>query len=109
MESLSEEDKQNINFHQNDKLAILDDLLAVVDDKKRLCIEKQWKFKKGNREIVVHDQLEKLVVWVNKFKEVGDIAVQYDPGHASLPWAAVRFLLQVSGLSSTIYSLKIAN
>ena len=32
---------------------------------------------------------------MNKFKEVGDIAVQYDPGHAALPWAAIRFFLQV--------------
>ncbi|KAF7908683.1 uncharacterized protein EAF01_004438 [Botrytis porri] len=28
------------------------------------------------------------------FKSVGDIFVQYDPVHASLPWAVVRFLLQ---------------
>lgn len=35
------------------------------------------------------------MVWVNKFKEVVDVAIQYDPVHAALPWAAVRFLLQV--------------
>ncbi|CAG9956002.1 unnamed protein product [Clonostachys rosea f. rosea IK726] len=28
-----------------------------------------------------------------KFKEVGDIAVNFDPVHAALPWAAFRFLL----------------
>lgn len=33
---------------------------------------------------------------MEKFKGVGDVAVQYDPGHAALPWAAIRFLLQVS-------------
>lgn len=27
--------------------------------------------------------------------EVGDVAVSYDPGHAALPWALVRFLLKV--------------
>ena len=32
----------------------------------------------------------------NKFKELGDIAVQYDTGHASLPWAGIRFILQVT-------------
>ena len=36
------------------------------------------------------------MVWIRKFVEVGDIAIQYDPGHAALPWAAIRFLLQVS-------------
>ena len=35
------------------------------------------------------------MVWVEKFKEVGDTIIQYDPGHAALPWAGVRFVLQV--------------
>ena len=26
---------------------------------------------------------------------VGDMAVQYDPVHAALPWALIRFLLKV--------------
>ena len=95
MESLSKEEKENIDFNRTDKLAVLDDVLATVHEKKRLCIEKRWKYKKGNKEVVIRDQLEKLVVWVNKFKEVGDIVIQYDPGHASLPWAGVRFILQV--------------
>jgi hypothetical protein len=40
--------------------------------------------------------LEKIIAWVIKFKEVGDLAVQYDPIHAALPWAGVRFFLQVN-------------
>ena len=58
-------------------------------------MEKRWKYKKGDKEIIIRDKLEKVVVWVNKFKELGDIAVQYDTGHASLPWAGIRFILQV--------------
>ena len=34
--------------------------------------------------------------WIDKFKQVGDIIVQYDPVHAALPWAGFRFLLMVS-------------
>jgi hypothetical protein len=34
--------------------------------------------------------------WVDKFKTIGDNAIQYDPAHAALPWAGVRFILQVS-------------
>lgn len=37
----------------------------------------------------------KIVFWLSKFKDVGDIAVNFDPVHASLPWAGIRFLLQV--------------
>ena len=95
MVMLSDEDKQNINFNREDKLAILRDLLTVVNKKKQVCMEKRWKYKKGNQEVIIRDQLEKVVVWVDKFKEVGDAAVQYDTGYASVPWAAVRFILQV--------------
>ncbi|KAI0104640.1 ankyrin repeat and SOCS box protein 7 [Nemania sp. FL0031] len=44
----------------------------------------------------VQDVLDKIVVWVNKFKEVGDMAVQYDTAHAALPWAVIRFFLQMA-------------
>jgi hypothetical protein len=37
--------------------------------------------------------------WVDKVKETGDIIVQFDPVHASLPWAGARFLLTVSHLA----------
>lgn len=46
-------------------------------------------------EIILRDVAGKALFWLSKFKEVGDIAVNFDPVHASLPWAAVRFLLQV--------------
>ena len=51
---------------------------------------------RNGKEIVLRDVLEKIIRWLNYFKAVGDAAVQYDPGHAALPWAGVRFLLQVS-------------
>lgn len=35
---------------------------------------------------------------VNKFVSVGDVAVNFDPVHAALPWAAVRFILVVGSL-----------
>jgi hypothetical protein len=99
-EALGGEDKRNVDFNREDKLAILRDVLEAVNEKKRTCLEKRWKYKKGNKEIIIRDQLEKVAEWVNKFKEVGDCAVQYDPAHASLPWAGVRFFLQVRHLQS---------
>ena len=39
---------------------------------------------------------------LNKFQEVGDSVVQYDPGHAASPLAAVRFVLQASVSSMEI-------
>ncbi|EQB57263.1 hypothetical protein CGLO_02630 [Colletotrichum gloeosporioides Cg-14] len=71
-------------------------LLELVQEKKQRCMERRWKFKLSNGEvIVIRDLFEKVVRWLQKFKEVGDIAVQYDPVYAALPWAGVRLLLQV--------------
>jgi hypothetical protein len=47
------------------------------------------------REIILRDVVEKIVVWLDKFKAIGDVAANADPLHAGLPWAGVRFLLQV--------------
>ncbi|KAG6362578.1 hypothetical protein INS49_007670 [Diaporthe citri] len=80
--------------HKRDVLAAV---LRAAEDKRDKSLQGRWKVKLPNREIViVRDVLEKITRWVVRFKEVGDIAVQYDPTHASLPWAAVRFLLQVT-------------
>ncbi|KAJ9156327.1 Ankyrin repeat-containing domain protein [Pleurostoma richardsiae] len=38
----------------------------------------------------------KIVDCIQRFKEVGDIVVSFDPVHAALPWAGFRFLLQLA-------------
>jgi hypothetical protein len=40
-------------------------------------------------------KFEKYLNWMDRFKEIGDIVIQFDPVHAALPWAAVRLLLKV--------------
>lgn len=95
--NLSDEDKGTIDPQHTDKLVILKDVLEAVEKKKLLCLKKRWKYQKSNGEVIIlRDLLEKVAVWVNKFKDVVDVAVQYDPLHAALPWAAVRLLLQVN-------------
>ncbi|KAI5842361.1 hypothetical protein BZA05DRAFT_192690 [Tricharina praecox] len=46
-------------------------------------------------DIVLRDIAMKIGRWIQRFKDIGDIVVQYDPGHAALPWAGFRFLLQL--------------
>ncbi|KAL8683543.1 MAG: hypothetical protein Q9186_000455 [Xanthomendoza sp. 1 TL-2023] len=95
--TLTDEDKQAIDFLRADKPAILTDVLHAAEQKKQLCMQKRWKYTKKNGDIIIiRDLCDKMIRWVHKFKEVGDIAVQYDPSHASLPWAAIRFFLQLS-------------
>ena len=70
---------------------------AAVQNKLDECIRKRWKYTRSNgQEIKLWDVLDKIMKWVNRFKSVGDMVVQYDPGHAVLPWAAIRFILQAS-------------
>jgi hypothetical protein len=81
--------------HGSGCLEVLQDLLAVTNERKEECIKKRWKVSIKGRTIILSDLLEKVAVWVNKFVAVGDTAVQYDPGHAALPWVAIRFILKV--------------
>ncbi|RPB20958.1 hypothetical protein L211DRAFT_462101, partial [Terfezia boudieri ATCC MYA-4762] len=73
-------------------------LLTVIKEIRGTC-EKQKLIDtiddgKKSRRIIVRDLADKLINWVSKFVAVGDILVQYDPGHAAIPWAMVRFILQ---------------
>ena len=54
-----------------------------------------WKVKFREEEVVLRDVGMKILRWIDTFKKIGDIIVQYDPVHAALPWAGFRFLLQV--------------
>lgn len=95
---LSDDHKRNIeiNFSCPDKLNILSEVQDLTDKSRLECISKRWKYtRKSGETIIFRDLFQKLVKWIDHFKQIGDCAVQYDPVHAALPWAGIRFLLQV--------------
>lgn len=93
---LSDEDQKNINFSIPNKLNILSDLHELTIQSKQECIKKRWRLKRKSGETVIFaDLFGKIIKWIDLFKQVGDTAIQYDPVHAALPWAGIRFLLQV--------------
>lgn len=97
LSSLSDEDKLSIDLTRADRVAILEDILVAAEAKRQTCIQKRWKYKRENgKTVILRDVCEKVIKWVNKFKDIGDLVMQYDPAHAALPWAAVRLLLQLS-------------
>lgn len=97
IKSLSEQDNLLFDLSRTDKAAVLEDIVVAAEAKRQTCLQKRWKYRRADgNSIILRDVCEKLIKWVRTFKEIGDIAVQYDPAHASLPWAAVRFLLQLS-------------
>jgi ankyrin repeat domain-containing protein 50 len=40
-------------------------------------------------------EADKVLLWLDRFKSMGDIAVNADPIHTGLPWAGIRLLLEV--------------
>jgi len=64
---------------------------GIVDGKKRM----DWKIQFNGDVIVMRDVGMKIQRWLDRFKQIGDIIIQYDPGHAALPWAGFRLLLKV--------------
>lgn len=92
---LSEKDRASLGCLEGTPQ--LDEILSAVISREQECIEKQWVIKRGsnNGALVLRDVFKKIAIWVQKFVEVGDVAVQCDPSHAALPWAAVRFILLV--------------
>lgn len=69
--------------------------LSAAIEKSREKIAIKWRFKTRHGEIDIRAKFGKIVTWVQKFIAIGDTIVTYDPGHAALPWAAVRLILQV--------------
>ena len=93
---LSQDEQQAINTIHKGKLETVASVLKIVQDSERVSISKQWRYKRKSGEVVIlRDLFGKLVKWLQRFQEIGDIAVQYDPVHAALPWAGVRFLIKV--------------
>ncbi|KAL2680425.1 hypothetical protein Neosp_008026 [[Neocosmospora] mangrovei] len=96
---LSVEDKAWINSNSQQFLDSsspgVRGIIDLVDQKRQECESKRWTtVYLFNTTINITDLASNAITWLNKFKEVGDTIVQYDPGHAALPWAATRFILQ---------------
>ena len=82
-----------------DQLQNLQDILQIAG---QTGMAKRLNLKWGGKEINVQETTDRLVGWITKLGEVGDIAAQYDPVDAVLPLAGVRFILLVR---NTIHSL----
>lgn len=52
-----------------------------------VCEQKKWP---GS------DRVDKVLLWLDRFKSVGDVIANVDPVHVGLPWAGIRILLEVS-------------
>jgi ankyrin repeat domain-containing protein 50 len=101
LQTLSEDEQQTIQniqptqATQRSLSGRIEELVSITKMKQDECEKKSYKFRFQGKEIILRDVAEKIVLWLDKFKAVGDIVANFDPVHASLPWAGARFLLQV--------------
>ena len=95
LSSLSDRDENTPGATATRSTLDIEELLVAVRVKREMSLRSQWEFEFRGRAVNLRDQADKIISWLAKFKEVGDIAIQQDPTHAALPWAGIRFLLQV--------------
>jgi orotidine-5'-phosphate decarboxylase len=89
-EKLAEVIQVQHNTHPGDPDVTLTELMSRLENEmKRVGL-------KGK----IADLMGKVVPHLNRFAIVGDIAVSTNPNPAALPWAAVRFILLVPGISN---------
>nr|POF18023.1 high-affinity glucose transporter [Quercus suber] len=78
------------------------DINATVDHaygaalrQKQACEDKSWQWNVRGRTVVLRDEADKVLRWLDRFKSVGDLVANVDPVHIGLPWAGIRILLEV--------------
>ena len=84
-----------IPSNASDITVALEQASAAAVVKQRQCNEKRWKFTLNGKTILLKEEADKVILWLDRLKAVGDVVVNADPVHAGLPWAGIRLLLEV--------------
>ena len=96
---LSKEERDFVLEHSPPALTniktTLGDLYKAVVTKRETCERKRWVFNLNGHTMELSKLADKVCVWLDTFKGIGDILVNVDPLHAGVPWAAIRLFLQV--------------
>lgn len=94
------EDKQKtlteMGFHKPKSANVkstITDLVNSVNERQTECEKKFWHAKIAGKDIVFREYTTSILSWLEK---AGDIAIQFAPPQASLPWDLVKSLMQVS-------------
>lgn len=75
--------------------AALDEIHAKAKDLQEVCNDKSWRWHFRGREIVLREEVDRVLRLLDRFKSVGDVVANIDPVHVGLPWAGVRTILEV--------------
>ena len=96
---LSPQDQDTIRQHivpnATDVDAVVQQALTAARQKQAICQAKRRTFTFRGHTVVLREKADKIVKWLDRFKQVGDVASNADPVHVGLPWAGIRLLLEV--------------
>ena len=95
---LSPQEQASIPKHilpTDDIDSVIANALSAAQEKRKLCENRRWTFTIGGHTVRLRDEADAVILWLDRLKKVGDIAVNVDPMHAGLPWAGIRLLLGV--------------
>ncbi|KAI9857093.1 MAG: hypothetical protein M1824_005018 [Vezdaea acicularis] len=87
---------------------VVSQLIRATERSHDSMLRKQWRIGLAGKEIVVRDQLEKLLKAVKIFKDLASVAAGLDPTHAAIPWAGVCLIMQLSTNDSDQYAAMVA-
>jgi ankyrin repeat domain-containing protein 50 len=100
LQCLSQKDQDEVRKYTvtntTDVDALVRQALAAARQKRELCEAKRWTFTFGSRKAVLGEKADSIVKWLDRFKQIGDVASNADPVHVGLPWVGIRLLLVVS-------------
>lgn len=75
--------------------AAVDQAYGAALNHKQVCEDKSWQWSFRGRTVVLRDEANKVLRWLDQFKSAGDVIANVDPVHIGLPWAGIRILLEV--------------
>ena len=77
-----------------DQTNLLPKLLQAAKDGRKALEAKRWTIMVGSRQVVVHEQFDRLINAILLFKDVGGAAASLDPLHEGLPVVGFCVLMQ---------------
>lgn len=105
LKRLSDRDRATLREYlltSNDVDLALTQALDAAKKKQQSYTNTKWTFTFAGKKVTLKEDADKVVYWLNRFKDIGDIAASVDPVHVGLPWAGIRLLLEVSGVFTMV-------
>ena len=113
-----EEDAAVSQIPSDSKLETLQHLRIPTEKKRNHCEDQRWKFELNGQKIILQDVAEKIIAWIDRFKQFGGIVVKFDQAHASPAmgrnttlvggWQDVSVLTKLTGRRLTVKQMPVA-